>query len=310
LDNGGGLLIFATVLFNQKQEIMSVAAQEKLTTGSFILSTTNEGELKKGRMYRAKSVKGEGKYVILDTDFCGTDVLKAKIITFDGRFRLMNEDEVKQTFKELLTEKGFTVGQEFNDVRTGEKVVITPTSRTHILPKFGKLLSVKVAGGHVWFAGKKWAEGQVDTAVLPEEDKKEKALESLPVVPYAVHVDTKERAVEFCNVLGGQSGKPEYWDAYESATVYTVHQGKITGYAYLNWASEEKMTIVSYEDWHAITFPAPKEKEEVKPKNKIKLTVGTIEEQILAVVNEHLESDEARKCMAESVESLLNLCGS
>lgn len=204
-----------------------VSAQQFVSNGSFIRATVGEGALLQGQMYRIKSTKNDGKYVVLDTDFCGTTQLEGKTLTFNGRFALMTEDEVKSTFKEMLSQRGFTAGHQFNDVRNDEITYIDESSRTHILAKFGKFMGVKIAGGHVWFAGKQWATATKD-GVNP--------------------VDIQQ---------------PKQYD---------------------NEVMQDK-------------------------RRPIVLGKGTIEEQILALVQDHLGSPQARKDMADAVEGLLNHWG-
>lgn len=205
--------------------VNQVSAQQQVTNGSFIRATSVEGDLVQGQMYRIKSTKNDGKYVVLDTDFCGTDVLKNKTLIYKGRFELMSEDEVKARFKELLTQRGFVAGHRFNDVLSDDITYIDESSRTHILAKFGKFMGVKIAGGHVWFAGKTWAQvyGHNFEPIKPQNIQPQENLQD------------KRRPI----VLGK----------------------------------------------------------------------GTIEEQILALVQDHLGSPQARKDMADAVEGLLNHWG-
>lgn len=308
MDNGGEFIIFATDCSTRNKKTMSVAAQEKVNAGSFILSTTNEGDLVKGTMYRVKGIKSEGKYVTLDTDFCGTESLKGKTITFNDRFRLLDEEEVKSEFKKMLNSKGFITGQEFLDVRTGNKVVVETSSRTHILAKFGRFMGVKVAGGHVWFAGKKWADPMVGTDTMPDQPTDEQAIPTELPSYYALLVETKEQAIHVANHYAGRDAESwiNYWSTYEDQTVFFIDGEELDSYADL--LSVEATPVITYEDWKAVKYPEPKK--EVKSKRKLTLgTGGTIEEQILAVVDEHLESDEAKQHMAQSVESLLNKWG-
>jgi len=199
-----------------------ITAQLNLNGGSFIIALVGEGHLVKNALYRVKSVKQEGKYVVLDETFCGTVELKDKSLTFANRFALINEDDVKVRFKELLLKRCFVNGQTFTDVRTGHKVTIDADSRTHVLTNFGKFIGVKIAGGNVWFVGKNWAKSEV----------------TMP---------TKEEV--------------------ETPT------------------------------------------EETKQRKTVDMMKGSLEEQIFAVVDEHLDSDEALQHMSNSVEKLLNKWG-
>jgi len=286
-----------------------ITAQEKLCTGSFIRSTYNEGDLVINKMYRVKSINQEGKYVILDTDFFGFSALKGKTIVFRNRFSLMNEADVKAKFKEMLITLTFVTGQEFLDVRTGEAVKIDSNSRTHILAKFGKFMGVKMGGGHVWFAGKGWAKPMVDLETQPDAVPEEPtSTEALPKTCYVI-AETKSEAVHICNTYTSPDFTKE-WDVYQSETVYRVDNvsAKIDGFASLDFAEnayEDKIPIFTYNQWDALANPNP----ETKQRKTVSMTGGSIESQILAVVDEHLDTHEKRQHIANSVEKLLNEWG-
>lgn len=291
-----------------------VTAQEQLSTGSFLVSVSNEGDLVQGKMYRVKSTKQDGKYIVLDHEFCGTDELKGKTLAFKGRFKLMSEDEVKVEFKTLLERKGFTkAGQEFLDVRSGGKVVVEDNSRTHILAKFGKFMGVKIAGGHVWFAGKEWAKTLVDPETMPEEDSPKEESKGQPVADeFWVHCQSKSEAIHLCNTYGRSDAHTwtEYWEVYTADTVYCIDDkhGVVTAYTSTDYLEEKgEVTLMTYHEW--CEYQGTPDKEDEPKKRKTLMKVGSLEEQILAVVDEHLDSDEARKHMSDSVERLLNKWG-
>lgn len=206
-----------------------VTAQKNLNNGSFIMARSNDGHLIAGRMYRIRYTKNGGKYVVLDTNFCGTKDLNGKTIKFEDNFYLMTEQQCKTRFKAMLQDNGFVAGNSFNDVRYGDIIHIDKNSRTHILAKFGQFMGVKIAGGHVWFAGKEWA---------------------------------------------------------------TARDGD------LNDVQPKKNLDEQIKD------------EQVQDKRRpIVLGKGTIEEQILALVQDHLQSPQSRKDMGDAVEKLLNHWG-
>ena len=283
-----------------------ITAQISLNTGSFISSIVGGGDLVKGKMYRVKSVKQDSKYVILDTDFCGTESLKGKSISFKDRFILLSEEDVKTEFKRLLREKTFVAGQEFLDVRDNAPYGIDSTSRTHILAKFGKFMGVKIAGGHVWFAGKAWATPMVDMETAPTEQEPEPEQELKD--EFYVITETLSEATHVCNTYGS-SDMTNDWDVYRQETCYRVDNksNKISGYCSLDFAEEGgKAQVLTYSQWDIMVNPQPKTE---KQRKKVSMTGGSIEQQILAVVDEHLDSQEARDYMANSVEKLLNKWG-
>lgn len=205
----------------------NVTAQEVLQNGSFVVSRTSGDLLERGQMYRVKSVKNEGKYFVLDHDFSRIEDLKNK--TFSAtHFILMTEASVKSRLKDMLKERGFEAGNQFKDVRTDGIICIDESSRTHILTRYGKIMGVKIAGGHVWFVGKQWATADV-------------------------------------NDNGG--------------------------------------------DPFPIKDQPVAEEPQQDKRRPIVLGKGTIEEQILALVQDHLGSPQARKDMANAVEGLLNHWG-
>jgi len=286
-----------------------ITAQENLGTGSFIKSFVTEGHLVKDKMYRVKSVNQEGKYVILDVNFSGHEELKGKTISFHGRFTLMKESQVKAEFKRMLDTLTFVAGQEFLDVRTGEVITVDSTSRTHILAKFGKFMGVKIGGGHVWFAGKGWAMPMVDLETLPDTVPD---LESVPTeLPKTFYViaETKSDATHICNTYTSSEFINE-WNVYESETVYRVANvsAKVDGFASLDFAEEDnKILIFTYEQWNAIANP---ETPETKQRKTVSMTgTSSIESQILAVVDEHLDTHETRQHISNAVEKLLNQWG-
>ena len=283
-----------------------ITAQISLNTGSFISSIVDGGELVKGKMYRVKSVKQDSKYVILDTDFCGTESLKGKSISFKDRFILLEEEDVKAEFKRLLREKTFVAGQEFLDVRDNAPYGIDSSSRTHILAKFGKFMGVKMAGGHVWFAGKTWATPMVDLETSPTEQEPEPEQELKD--EFYVIAETLSEATHVCNTYGSPHMTND-WDVYRQDTCYRVDNksNKVSGYCSLDFAEEGgKAQVLTYSQWDIMVNPQPKTE---KQRKKVSMTGGSIEQQILAVVDEHLDSQEARDYMANSVEKLLNKWG-
>lgn len=287
-----------------------VTAQYTLSSGSFIRAKDDSENLTKGRMYRVKQVKSESKYVVLDTDFCMTTSLKHKTIAFSRTFTLMSEDEVKAEFKILLKGKGFVNGQEFLDVRNSDPIKVDEQSRTHILAKFGKFMGVKIAGGHVWFAGKQWATPMVDLTTLPDAVPETKPSTSSNE-KYYVHTKSKSEARQVANLHArGDASWLNYWDVYEENTVYIIQEPEkiLTAYTSIEWASEDGtgIPIISFEEWQKRNGLATAE---TKTKKTVSLTGGSIEDQILAVVDEHLDSPEARDYMANSVEKLLNKWG-
>ena len=277
-----------------------VLAQQKLTSGSFIESTVTEGHLEKGTMYRVKSTKQDGRYIILDELFCGTKKLKNKTLTYQNRFNLLNEDDVKSRFKSLLTERMFTTGQDFIDVRDGCLTKVYDDSRTHILAKFGKFMGVKIAGGHVWFAGKSWAKGLVDLSSETRPDETE-AVPTEETTPVATHIfvicETKSEATAICNrYAGGNESYINNWNVYGSNTAYRIdiRSQRINYYCSLSSAEEDNagFPIYTYKQWDKITNPQNKP---TKQRKTVSMTgSSSIESQILAVVDEHLDSQEAR----------------
>lgn len=286
-----------------------VSAQNKLSVGSFVRAITSEGDLKKNKMYRVKTVKQEGKYVIIDHLFCGTDELKGKTITFSGRFELLSETQVKTLFKKELKTRGFIDGQKFVDVRQGNEVSVDSSSRTHILAKFGKFMGVKIAGGHVWFAGKSWADPLVDTETIPEPTEEDATLPEPQSAEYWVLTPTKSMATHVANTFGRDEVERwvSYWDVYMDDTAYSIDRVSrvITGYADVELAESKADQIYTYEEWAKMQFPNEKKKK-TKTRKTVSMTGGSIEEQILAVVDEHLDSTEARQHISNSVEKLLN----
>jgi cobaltochelatase CobS len=303
---------------SNKNQIMAnkIVAQEKISTGSFVMSLLNDGHLVKSKMYRVKSSKEDGKYINMDTQFCNTTELEGKTLKFEGRFTLMSEEEVKSNFKIILNENGFINGQEFLDVRTKEQVKITSDSRTHVLAKFGKFMGIKIAGGHVWFAGNAWAKPMLDTETMPTPQSEEATPQSEEATPTTekgnlvyVNTETQSEASHVCNIHGGGDEKwVNYWNVYEDNTTYLIDKisGRITAYSNVeNILEEEKpeIPLISYEDW-------AKENGTQKTRKRIDMkTSGSLEEQIFAVVDEHLDSDESRQLMATAVEKLLNQWG-
>lgn len=284
-----------------------VSAQNKIMNGSFIKAIVGDEKLEKGMMYRIKSNKSSGKYVVLDTDFSGNQELKGVTIAFKGRFTLMSEDEVKQEFKRLLEVKGFTrAGQEFYDVRDKTLVSVDSNSRTHMLVKFGKIMGVKHAGGHVWFAGNKWAVTENDPETMPEPEEEQPT--SDPQTDYVfIHCETKTEATHVCNLYGG--GEREKfildWDVYGDETVYklnTISSRLETYGSYPVQSKQKRIPIKTYTEW----FGGKKQSKQTKTPMQ---RTGTLEEQILSVVEEHLDSQEARAHMSNSVEKLLNHWG-
>lgn len=288
-------------------------AQQKVMTGSFVVALITDGDLVKDTLHRVQHCKDSGKYVIIDTKFCGTDALNGKTLKFEGRFRLLEASETKRAFRKVLTDRQFKSGQEFLDVRTGEKFTITDSSRTHLITKFGKIIGLKIASGHAWFAGAKFAKGMIDLEVLPEDSTPEEVTPTIPKEgEYAIHIPTKSEAVVYTNIMPMNGGSKERWlenwEPYQDQTVYVIRDGKIDGYGDLAWASDQKMTIVPYDEWYSVQFPEEKEEQPTKKQSRVKAT-GSLEEQIFAIVEEHLDSDESRKYMADNVETLLNTWG-
>ena len=284
-----------------------VTTQQKLNGGSFIIALVGEGYLVKNTLYRVKSIKQEGKYVILDETFCGTAELKNTSLTFANRFTLISEDEVKARFKELLASRGFVDGQSFTDVRTGDKVTIDADSRTHILAKFGKFMGVKIAGGHVWFAGLNWAKGEV-TMPTKEEEEAETPKEEM-ITHFYVICETHSEATDICNRYGQGNAKwLAYWEVYKSETCYRVDKRSylIDSYAQLEQAEESDTSPkFTYNQWAKENTKQSK----TKQRKTVDMTKGSLEEQIFAVVDEHLDSEESRQHMSHSVEKLLNKWG-
>lgn len=289
-----------------------VSAQHNLAGGSFVLALVEEGHLVKGTMYRVKTTKQEGKYIILDELFCGTSELKGKTLTFANRFELMSEDDVKAQFKLLLNERMFDTGQEFLDVRTSEKTNVTGESRTHILAKFGKFMGVKIGGGHVWFVGCAWAKPMVDLRSETRPDEPEAVPEKK--APDTTHIyiwcETKSEATAICNRYGGGDEKHlKNWDVYKSETVYRVDKRsqRIDHYSSLSLTEEQEHYIYTYNGWNKETNPT---KSQTKQRKTVNMTgSSSIESQILAVVDEHLDTPETRKRISSSVEKLLNQWG-
>lgn len=292
-----------------------VIAQEKISIGSFVVSISDADHLEKGKLYRVQSVKSEGRYITLDTKFCGTDALKGKTINFNGRFELISEDEVKAKFKEILTTLTLVDGQEFQDVRSGDTIKIDSNSRTHVLVKFGKFMGVKIAGGHAWFAGYNWTVGMKDMELQPERPEQSAKPSEIKVgVTTSIHTETKEQATQLCNYYNLKPNWIEHWDVYDKETVYNVnkvHENTregVVSYGDVENSLKKKYIILSFEQW--LNATGQSEQQEATPKRKtITMGAGSIEEQILAVVDEHLVSDDARKQMAENVEKLLNKWG-
>ena len=291
-----------------------VTAQEKLVGGSFVLATVTEGHLEKGVMYRVKNTKQEGKYIILDELFCGTEELKNKTLTFQNRFTLMAEQDVKDRFKLLLSERMFDTGQEFFDVRTDEVTIVTNDSRTHILAKFGKFMGVKIAGGHVWFAGKSWAKAMVDlkseTRPEPTDSEPEPEAKEVPLDFYVL-CETKSEAISICNRYGVDDPDKwlEYWNVYEDKTCYRINKvtQRIGSYTTLLRAEEvNEYPIYTYDRWNRETNPT---KSQTKQRKSVDMMKGSIESQILAVVDEHLDTKETRLHISNAVEKLLNEWG-
>lgn len=283
-----------------------VTAQTTLSGGSFVLASETKGHLTKGKMYRVKTTKQESKYVILDETFCGTEELKNKSINFNTRFTLISEDAVKEQFKKLLKQKGFRNGQVFTDVRSGDKLTISDESRTHILAKFGKFIGVKIASGHAWFAGKHWAIGE-KTMPTEEEEKAETPKEEM-VTHFYVVCETHSEAVDICNRYGqGDEKWLAKWDVYASETAYRVDKRSMTIGTYSRESSATEsgvFPVLTYKEWTKDNV-----KSKTKQRKTVDMTKGSLESQIFAVVDEHLDSDESRQHMSNSVEKLLNKWG-